>query len=158
MRTRTEDQPNVTGKSPAAASDAPARGNSARVARTRGRILDAVITSLDEVGYSECSINRVQTLAGVSRGALTHHFPNKEEIMVQTLEHLLAPVRGPSAPGDEARLLHPSPDSLDLQDQLHQLWRRVLIHPRRPRPDGNPGGRPHRHRPQRPHHPPALGL
>jgi AcrR family transcriptional regulator len=126
MRTRTEDQPNVTGKSPVAGSVAPVRGNSARVARTRGRILDAVITSLDEVGYSECSINRVQTLAGVSRGALTHHFPNKEEIMVQTLEHLLAPVRGPSAPGDEARLLHPSPDSYDLQDQLHQLWRRVI--------------------------------
>jgi AcrR family transcriptional regulator len=126
MRTRTEDQPNVTGKSKAAATDAPVRGNSARVARTRGRILDAVITSLDEVGYSECSINRVQTLAGVSRGALTHHFPNKEEIMVQTLEHLLAPVRGPSGPGDEARLLHPSPDSSALEDQLHQLWRRVI--------------------------------
>ena len=126
MRTRTEDQPNVTNTSKAATADPPLGGNSARVARTRGRILNAVITSLDEVGYSECSINRVQTLAGVSRGALTHHFPNKEEIMVQTLEHLLAPVRGPSVPGDEATLLHPSPDSSALEDQLHQLWMRVI--------------------------------
>ena len=122
MSPGTEDQPNVT-----STDGQPIRGNPARVARTRGKILDAVITSLDEVGYSECSINRVQTLAGVSRGALTHHFPSKEEMMVKTLEHLLAPVRGPSRPDDqEANLLRPSEGSDSLQDQLHALWSRVI--------------------------------
>lgn len=122
MRAGTEDQPNVT-----PTSEEPMRGNPARVARTRGKIFNAVISSLDEVGYSECSINRVQTQAGVSRGALTHHFPNKEEIMVQTLEHLLAPVRGPATPSDqEANLLRPSGATENLQDQLHELWRRVI--------------------------------
>ena len=118
----TEDQPNVT-----ASGEKPMRGNPARVARTRGKIFDAVITSLDEVGYSECSINRVQTLAGVSRGALTHHFPSKEEMMVKTLEHLLAPVRGTSVPGDQdSNLLRPSEGSDCLQEQLHALWSRVI--------------------------------
>jgi AcrR family transcriptional regulator len=103
------------------------RGNPARVARTRGKIFDAVITSLDQVGYSECSINRVQTLAGVSRGALTHHFPSKEEMMVKTLEHLLAPVRGTALAGDqEVNLLRPSDGSDSLQEQLHALWSRVI--------------------------------
>ena len=113
MRSGTEDQPNVT-----ASATQTQRGNPLRVARTRGKILDAVISSLDEVGYSECSINRVQTQAGVSRGALTHHFPSKEEMMVKTLEHLLEPVRGTSIPGDqEANMLCPSESSAGLQDQ-----------------------------------------
>ncbi|MEP2717343.1 TetR/AcrR family transcriptional regulator [Pseudophaeobacter sp.] len=125
MRAGTEDQPNVTpgDKDPQAI---PKRGNPARVAKTRGKIFDAVITSLDEVGYSECSINRVQTLAGVSRGALTHHFPSKEEMMVKTLEHLLAPVRGPKQPGDEASLLRHVEEAATLQEELHLLWRRVI--------------------------------
>jgi AcrR family transcriptional regulator len=118
----TEDQPNVT-----SGDSQPMRGNPARVARTRGKIFDAVITSLDEVGYSECSINRVQTQAGVSRGALTHHFPSKEEMMVKTLEHLLAPVRGTSVPDDqEANLLRSSKAGTSLPGQLHALWSRVI--------------------------------
>jgi len=120
MRTGTEGQPNVTER-----TGLPTRGNPARVARTRGRILDAVISCLDELGYAECSINRVQTRAGVSRGALTHHFPSREEMMVKTLEHLLAPVRGPAAPGDEANLLRQAEGS-SLRDELHRLWARVI--------------------------------
>lgn len=127
MPAGTEDQPNVTVASAAnIPAEQPQRGNPARVARTRGKIFDAVITSLDEVGYSECSINRVQTQAGVSRGALTHHFPSKEEMMVKTLEHLLAPVRGPSGPGDEATLLRHATEAETLQQELHLLWRRVI--------------------------------
>jgi len=61
----------------------------------RHKICDAVVDCLDQFGYAETTINRVQERAGVSRGALTHHFPSKEEMMVATMEHLLAPVRNP---------------------------------------------------------------
>lgn len=125
MSAGTEDQPNVTNAT-TGDTDLPARGNPARVARTRGRIFDAVITALDEVGYSECSINRVQTKAGVSRGALTHHFPSKEEMMVKTLEHLLDPVRGATHPGDETTLLRHAVEAETLQEELHLLWRKVI--------------------------------
>lgn len=125
MSAGTKDQPNVTPEVQAS-DEAPQRGNAARVAKTRGKIFGAVISSLDAVGYSECSINRVQTLAGVSRGALTHHFPSKEEMMVKTLEHLLAPVRGPARPGDEATMLRHADEAATLQDELHLLWRRVI--------------------------------
>jgi len=62
------------------------------------RICAAVIACLDAYGYSETTINRVQEKAGVTRGALTHHFPSKEAMIVETVERLLdaarAPVRG----------------------------------------------------------------
>ncbi|MGR3761773.1 TetR/AcrR family transcriptional regulator [Roseobacteraceae bacterium NS-SX3] len=117
MSTESEDQPNVTGSG---------RTGAARADRTRARILEAVIVSLDARGYSETSINRVQTAAGVSRGALTHHFPSKEEMMVKTLEHLLDPVRGPSEPSGDARLLRPEGRAADLPRELHRLWARVI--------------------------------
>ena len=101
-------------------------GNSDRKTRTRTRIFDAVVRCLDEVGYSETSINRVQTLAGVSRGALTHHFPSKEAMMVQTVERLLAPVRGPSGPGDDAGLIHPAGAERDVAAELTRLWAEVI--------------------------------
>lgn len=115
MRANSQTEPDVT---PAEPSD--------RRTRTRARIFDAVVRCLDEVGYSETSINRVQTLAGVSRGALTHHFPSKEAMMVQTLERLLAPVRGPSGPGDDAGLIRPAGEGRDVATELTRLWAGVI--------------------------------
>ena len=59
------------------------------------KICAAVIACLDEHGYCETTINRVQEAAGVTRGALTHHFPSKEAMMVETVERLLEPARAP---------------------------------------------------------------
>lgn len=68
----------------------------AKAAAARKRILDAVIECLDRHGYAETSIARIQERAGMSRGALTHHFPSKEALMVETAERLLRPVTTPS--------------------------------------------------------------
>lgn len=65
----------------------------------RDRIVRAVIECLDELGYAETSINRIQKRAGISRGALTHHFPSKEELMVVTAERLLRPTLVPQRGG-----------------------------------------------------------
>ena len=43
---------------------------------TRHRILDAATDLLIADGYSSLTAQSVQTAAGVSRGALLHHFPN----------------------------------------------------------------------------------
>lgn len=55
----------------------------------RKRICAAVVACLDEVGYAETSIARVQARADVSRGALTHHFPTKQALMAETATRLL---------------------------------------------------------------------
>ena len=56
---------------------------------TRRAICEAAITCLDEMGYADTSLTRIQDRAGLSRGALTHHFPTKEELIAATLDLLL---------------------------------------------------------------------
>ncbi len=60
-----------------------------QVEAARARICAAVVVSLDRHGYAGTSINRVQELAGVSRGALTHHFPSRQALVAETAGRLL---------------------------------------------------------------------
>lgn len=83
------------GKDDASVREAPPSVMEAKAAAARKRILDAVVECLDRHGYAETSIARIQEQAGVSRGALTHHFPSKEALMVETAGHLLRPVTTP---------------------------------------------------------------
>lgn len=55
----------------------------------RARICAAVIVCLDRHGYADTSIARVQEQAGVSRGAITHHFPSKQALVAETTGRLL---------------------------------------------------------------------
>jgi AcrR family transcriptional regulator len=75
---------------PAAPPDAaPARRTQGeRAAETRGRILDATVDCLVEDGYAGTSTNAVQRRAGVSRGALMHHFPSKQDLLLDAVAHL----------------------------------------------------------------------
>jgi len=77
--------------------------------RARQTICEATVDCLAEFGYSETSISRVVDRAGVSKGALQHHFPSKEDLMASTASYLLArPVEysdRESARGTRSRLL-----------------------------------------------------
>ncbi len=103
-------------------------GNELRVALTKDKICQAVAACLDEFGYSETSINRVQNKAGVSRGALTHHFPSKEAMMVETLERLLDPVRGRTTAPQPAMpdILRIGGQGNGIQSDLLRLWKKVV--------------------------------
>jgi AcrR family transcriptional regulator len=61
----------------------------AKSAVAKEKICMAVTRCLAEIGYAETSINRVVSQAGVSKGALQHHFPTKEDLMTATAEQLL---------------------------------------------------------------------
>ncbi len=61
---------------------------STKAEETRRRILDATIEVLLERGYRGTSTLEVQKRAGVSRGALLHHFPSRAELMVATVDYL----------------------------------------------------------------------
>src|SRR4051795_6382285 len=74
---------------PKSPSAAPARRTqSERRAETRGRLLDATIESLIEVGYAGTTIRRVTELAGVSQGAQSHHFPHRVDLVTSAFERL----------------------------------------------------------------------
>jgi AcrR family transcriptional regulator len=60
-----------------------------RVAAMRSRLLDAAIEGLAETGYSGFSTNDVVRRAGVSRGALAHHFPTKADLVAAAADRLV---------------------------------------------------------------------
>jgi AcrR family transcriptional regulator len=59
-----------------------------RRAETRGKLLDATIRSLLDVGYAATTTRRVAELAGVSQGAQTHHFPYRVDLVGAAIEQL----------------------------------------------------------------------
>ncbi len=101
------------------------KGRQSRTKIARRRILDAVVECLDQHGYSETTIKRVQAQAAVSRGALTHHFPSKEKMMAAVLEQLLEPVRDPV--GRVIFRSHDADSTHDaVQSDLLRVWRQVV--------------------------------
>ncbi|WP_425045179.1 TetR/AcrR family transcriptional regulator [Primorskyibacter sp. S87] len=62
---------------------------------TQARICKAAITCLDRLGYAETTFATIQAEAGVSRGAITHHFPNRQTLVAATARDLLANALGP---------------------------------------------------------------
>lgn len=55
---------------------------------TRGKLLDATVESLIDIGYQRTTTVEVGERAGLSRGAQLHHFPSKADLLVAAIEHL----------------------------------------------------------------------
>ena len=73
--------------------DAPARRTQAeRRASTRAALVRATVECLVELGYARTTTQEVQSRAGVSRGALTHHFTTKADLMLAAVDHLYGEV------------------------------------------------------------------
>ncbi|ORV14470.1 hypothetical protein AWB96_13925 [Mycobacteroides chelonae] len=50
--------------------------------------MDATIQTLIKDGYTRLTTNEIVRLAGVSRGAQSHYFVSKADLLVQSLDHL----------------------------------------------------------------------
>ncbi len=64
------------------------RTQAERSGETRRRILDAAVLLLGERGYAGLRTAEVAEAAGVSKGAQTHHFPSKDDLVVAVVEHV----------------------------------------------------------------------
>jgi len=71
----------------------PSRTQKERRDETRRCLLNATIESLVEVGFRKTTTTEVQRRAGVSRGALLHHFPSKTGLIAAAVRYL-AELRG----------------------------------------------------------------
>lgn len=69
----------------------------------RLRLLEATVECLVEYGWSGTSTTLVSKRAGVSRGALLHHFPTKNDLVLAAVEHL-SEIRGTELAAAAARL------------------------------------------------------
>ena len=63
-----------------------------RSQETRERILDAALRVFAERGYDGASVTQICDQAGVSKGALYHHYPTKQAVFLALLEHWLTSV------------------------------------------------------------------
>ena len=57
-------------------------------AMTRDKILDAAIDCFIKMGFTNVTTAKVSDSAGVSRGAMLHHFPSKLELIRAAIEYL----------------------------------------------------------------------
>jgi AcrR family transcriptional regulator len=59
-----------------------------RTRAMRGRLLEATVECLVELGWAGTTTTVVSERAGVSRGAQLHHFPSKQDLVVAAVEYL----------------------------------------------------------------------
>ena len=68
-------------------SRSPRRSQEERSADTRARLRVATLEMLLELGYARTSTVEICKRAGVSRGAMLHHYPAKTDLIIDTARH-----------------------------------------------------------------------
>ena len=101
-----------------ASSSQASRTQEHRRKQTRRAILEAAVACLVEMGYARTTTLEVQKRAGVSRGALLHHFPSKAELLTATVRYL-ATLRGREI---EAKAAHLPEGGARVDALLGLLW------------------------------------
>ncbi|WP_084210508.1 TetR/AcrR family transcriptional regulator [Pseudonocardia acaciae] len=93
-----------------------------RSTETRRRILDATVSCLQEYGYAGTTTVRVVEHAGVTRGALAHHFASKADMVAAAVGHIAATRSQDAFPQIEKALASKDPidAGLDLLWAMHQ--------------------------------------
>jgi AcrR family transcriptional regulator len=74
----------------AAETQAPLGWQAQKSASTRELIVDAAIRCFVEFGYSRTTTTLIAERAGLSRGAMLHHFPSRIAVVRAAVEHLHA--------------------------------------------------------------------
>ncbi|MFM9379035.1 TetR/AcrR family transcriptional regulator [Gordonia sp. VNK21] len=93
-----------------------------RAVRTREKILTGAVDVLVSHGYAGFTMARVQEAAGVTRGALTHHFGSMRELAVAAIDHIAEQQAGEirSVSGSGATLA-------DVTEAIHEVTRRATF-------------------------------
>lgn len=83
----------MTSEAPAAAHAGRRRSNATqrrsqeeRRAETRRKLIDAAIQVLGEEGYANLTITKTARRAGLTNGALQHHFPTRDDLMLALMD------------------------------------------------------------------------
>lgn len=59
-----------------------------RTSKTRLAVIEAAIVTIGECGYAGASTTLIAARAGVSRGAMLHHFPTRAALMAEVVRHV----------------------------------------------------------------------
>jgi len=90
MTLKTRDGASDDTVAESAAADPPRRRSwqAAKSASRREAILEAALRCFVTVGYARTTSDRIAREAGLSRGAMVHHFPTKLGLIQAAIEHL----------------------------------------------------------------------
>ena len=89
-----------------------------RSSATRDAVIRATIQCLIEEGYAATTTTAIQLRAGVSRGALTHHFPTKTALIASAIRYLME--ARTAAMVAQARSIPEDADRVEAG--LHLIW------------------------------------
>lgn len=111
---------------PLASTARPRRAQAERSASTQAQLLDAAAHLIHTRSFQGASMFEVAKAAGVTPGALQHHFGSKAELMIRLLERSLTEGLddGPALPPPEAPL------TVRVQGLLEGLWQATYAQPR----------------------------
>lgn len=101
------------------------RSQAERSRLTRTRVCEATLAALNEVGHERISTSMIAQKARVSRGALTHHFPTRNDLLVAALRHLHQSWGEGSPFGAD-----PETTSYSLVELTDALWAGIFTDPR----------------------------
>jgi len=80
------DKARPSNAKPAAAANPPRRPQAQRSAETQNKLIAAAISCLHHVGYSATTVTMVADEAKVSRGAMSHQYPAKTDLMLAVVQ------------------------------------------------------------------------
>ena len=84
-----------------------------RSERSRKHILDAALKLFSHHGYGATSVNDIAEEAGLSKGNLYHHFPDKETIFRALLDRYFEAISRPDFPFNRALATGTFPENLE---------------------------------------------
>lgn len=84
-----------------------------RSERSRKHILDAALKLFSHRGYGATSVNDIAEEAGLSKGNLYHHFPDKETIFRELLDRYFQAMSQPDFPFNRALATGTFPENLE---------------------------------------------
>ncbi len=96
----------------------PARTQEERTAATRASLVQSTLDLLLSKGYAATTAGEIAAQAGLTRGALSHHFSGKDELVVEAFDHHLTLVTADIR--SYAGLLHGG--ALSLDDFIDRVW------------------------------------
>ena len=73
-------------KAQSVAAESPSVAETAR----RAQIVDCAIETIAELGFAKASVDQIARRVGVSKGVITYHFPNKDEIVDAVVANVTA--------------------------------------------------------------------
>jgi len=101
------------------------RSQAERSNATRQRLNEATLDLLCEVGYERISTQLIAARAQLSRGAQTHHFPTKNDLLVGAMQQLLRAWNS-----ELQAFLQVLSASSGPETYIRHLWRAVFSQPR----------------------------